>query len=501
MASKLTTVRVLLLSLFAGALLARDARAEGRPAYGETVRASLLEEPLVIDPVAVKTHTDLMVVSLLFDSLYRVKNGKIVPQLAATMPDFRDPLAVVIALRPGVIFHNKNPLKPSDVVSSLTRLRKSRMSHFLGNIVSIVEGPALEESGLQTVVLTLRTPDLKLAKRLCDVHTAITENGKAPTWRRPIGTGAFRLKERSNSKKELRLVAFDSHLAGRSYVDELRLRWHEDGSSEARLYETGNSHLSMRGDIAFAGHRPKYRTNQQQSGPWILSYIGFGRGQAIDTEREFRQFVSAAVGRLGMKQIGSGERLAPTLSPVPDELRKVPMRQKGLAVDRRRAATLLGALETRFEKLRSGGLKLEILVNRSRPDDAAIAGKVAAALFSFGIQSKIVSLHASVFSARVQARRCDLYIGQQALTSFSGNDALLASFVIARAPARRMSRAGLEKRFSETMPLVPLFHRSLAVHYRSDVYGLSFAPLAPGRRGARLQYEDLYFFGSAERNE
>ncbi len=478
---------------------AGDASAEGRPKYGSSITGTLLEEPLNLDPVLVRTHSDLVLVSMVFDTLYRVKGDAVEPHLASALPDDTDPLHVRVRLRPGVLFSNGRKLKADDVVRSLERLRKSNSYFYMGSVASIES--AVLDTGVEEIVFTLRRADPRLSIRLSDVHTSISAQGKVPTWRRAIGTGPFHVVERSSARREVRLKASERHFAGRTYLDELKLRWHDDKSSEARQYESGSAQLSSRGSIAFAGHQPKFRTKHMQSKARILTYLGFGRAQALDQEPEFRAIVSAAIGRAGMMKLGSGEEIVPSISPVPaDSRRGSASRKNGLSTDLPRVTALMKSLLPRYPVLRLGSLSLELIVNTSRPDDAAIGAKVAAALFAFGIRTRIVSLSASAFARRLRTGQYDIHVGQLVDSSVFASDALRAAFAVSGQRVMANSLASLKRRFERDYPIVPLFHRSLRVHYRSDLQGVHFAPQFGAVGGTWLAFDRIHLYGEPEKN-
>ncbi len=493
MASQLT--QLLLPLVLALVLPQASAHAESRPTYGKTLVASLLEEPLVIDPVAARSHTDMTVISLLFDTLYRVERGKVVPHLAAAMPDTSDPLQVSIALRSGVRFHDGTSLRSQDVASSLERVRNSDLGFLLEGVKSIAVGDN-NDSQFNRVVLTLRKADSGLARRLADLHTSIVARGKTPTWRRLVGSGAWRLGQRSGRKNSLTLKPFEAHFAGRTYLDSLVLNWYESAAAEARNYEAGGSHISARGEIAFAGHRPKYETKSTQGDIGALSYLGFGTASPITKESAFRRAVSLAMGRSGMSQIGSGEEVTPTTSVL---LPRRPPRPFALKANPRAATDLLKSLSSRYPAVEAKTLTLQLIVNSSRPDDAVIAARVAAGLYVLGITTRIVSLTADVFARRVRAGDCDLYLGQLAASGSPGLARLRKAFVIGGQvkTAQKLfgqSRASMERQFAATLPIVPLFRRSLRLHIRSDVNGVDFEATRT------IDYPGVFFFGEPVKN-
>lgn len=474
----------------------RMGQSESRPVYGKTMVASLLEEPLVVDPIAARSHTDMTVIALLFDTLYRVENGKVVPHLAAALPDTSDPLRASIPLRPGVRFHDGTALRAQDVVASLERLRKSKLGFLLEGVKGAAVGVKTEEDAAVSVVLTLRQADPGLARRLCDLHTSIVARGKAPGWRRLVGSGAWQLAQRSDRKSALILKPFETHFAGRVYLDSLVLNWHTSSDAEARRYEAGGSHISARGDIAFAGHRPKFATETVQGDVGVLSYLGFGTASKITKEPEFRRAVSAAMGRAGMSQIGSGESVSPTTTVL--RPRKAP-RPFALQANVSAATALLKSLSSRYPTIEAKTLTLQLIVNASRPDDAVIAARVAAGLYRFGITARIVSLSAEVFARRSRTGDCDLYIGQLASSGSPGLAHLRKAFVVGgnvKLATRllRSSRAAMERQFDAIVPLVPLFHRSLRLHIRNDVKGLEFSATNT------LDYTGIFLFGEPAKN-
>src|SRR5262249_58282486 len=96
----------------------------------------------------------------------------------------------------------------------------------------------------------------------------------------------------------------------------------------------------------------------------------------------------------------------------------------------------------------------ELLVDRSRPDDAEVAARVVAALDKAGVPVSYAALAPTEFARRVAAGQCDLYIGQ--LVAPPGDAAALASAFAAAGEA-----PGDLAAFASPRPIVPLFYRSL----------------------------------------
>lgn len=499
----------------------RHVRAETRPGYGGTVKAGLLGAPATVDPVRARTHADTSLVALLFDTLYRV-DGKqpdgslrVVPHLASALPEVdASGLSARVPVRTDVRFHDGTALRSTDVTRSLARLRTSAASgYLLAPVKNIVRrGDA--------VVFTLHRKTPELAALLSAPAAAITPAGKPPTWRRAMGSGPYRLARLDGAKKSLHLFAHERHFAGRPYLDKLLLSWYERPYDEATAYESGTTHLSLRGAVAYDGHIPKYRTREATGPATILAYVGFGRTRAharITGDIDFRRALSLAVERDAFRSVGTGEQIAPSVHPVATAIGGPPTAAKERRARLSQARAALGAAARRVEELsaradrdRDGvrDFELELIVDRTRPDDRAIAGKVVLSLYRLGIKARIVELDTATFAERVRTDACDLYIGQLAMPLAIPEVALVSAFVAGgddwatgvfkRAgigDPRGFDRARGLRQFAARLPIVPLFHRALRVHHRDDVRGIHFDD------SSRLQLTDLFFFGRPRRSK
>lgn len=477
------------------AALAGPAASETRPRYGRSVTGSLLGEPSSVDPIAAQSHAEVTLAALIFDSLYRLDEaGDPVPELAAALPILDEEGRVLIPLRVGVKFHDGHDLAVADVVASLERLRRSRGGWLLAAVETITPGEG-------AVVLELRYPEPELARHLAATIAAITRDGRSPRAARPVGTGAFRLVRFSRPGREIRLAAFDGHR--RPYLNAIRLRWFRSPDEEARDYEVGRTHLSLRGPVAFAGHQPKYVTESAQGPATVLTHIGFGKKHtAALASLDFRAALSLAINRPALRNLGSGERVAPTVSPVAAELGAAAAPASALRGDVNAARAALARAAARVPALRRlDRLRLEILVDRSRLDDRDVADKILAALYNLGITAVVVEVSAPVFARRVAAGACDFYVGQLAPPLATPAGHLAAAFAAAGDPwvAKRLAAgpldvAGAAATFARRLPIVPLFHRAVRVHHRSDVRGVSFDG------SSRVRWDDLFLFGAARRN-
>ncbi|MBL9012862.1 MAG: hypothetical protein JNL83_01730 [Myxococcales bacterium] len=466
---------------------------EGRPRFGGTLEGSLLGAPVTLDPPLAQTHAELTAVELVFDTLYRVgPAGLAQPHLAVAAP-VAAAGKVVIDIVPGVRFHDGSELVPADVVASLERVRTTPARWTLAPITAVAATPT-------GVELTTALPPEQIALLLALPATAITKAGRAQG-DRPIGSGPFAV-EIWDKKTRLVLRAFDGHFAGRPYLDQLVLRWYDTPDGEARQFEKGDAQLSSRGASVFTGVQPKFRAQDLEGPAALLVFVGFGRVHAdVLADRSFRRALDLALARSALTSVTSGERVAPSRSPLPVEAGGPMLDVRGDDVNGARAALADAAKRVRaLAPDRLPQLKLEILIQDTRPDDRELAERTALALTKLDIKSVITAVPAATLRDRVRRGDCDLWIGQLAAPVSAAPAWWGAAFAAGgdtwaeqRLAAGAIDTTAAHKAFAERLPIVPLLFRAVRIWHRSDVRGLGFD--ATGRPS----YADMFYFGDPAR--
>ncbi len=457
----------------------------------------MLGAPGALDPIAAQSHAEITAIHLVFDALYCVEaDGVAEPQLAASLPQLDATGTLVrIALRRGVKFHDGSELTARDVVAALERARKGPGKWALAAVASMrADGDIVE--------LSLRAPVADLATLLALPQTAISKPARSGP---PLGTGPFAVVALDAAKHRLQLKAFDDHFAGRPYLDALVLHWYDAPDGEARQFETGAAQLSARGVSSFAGTQPLYRAADIEGPASLLVFVGFGRAHASATDdRGFRRALDLALGRGALTTVGAGERVTPTRSPLPVEAGAAILDAAGRAEDpdAARAALAEAARKTpalAADKLAS--LRLEVLVEATRPDDREIAERVVRALDKLGIQAVITALSGSELHDRVASGRCDLWIGQLAEPVAAADAWWGAAFsaggddwASAQLATGHVDGAAAAKIFAEHLPIVPLMFRAVRLSHRTDVRGLGFDA------SGRPDLADAFLFGEPVRS-
>lgn len=480
-----------LLALAPAALLAPAARAETRPRYGGSVDATLLGAPASLDPVLARSHAEVSLAGLLFDGLYRLDAlGGVTPQLAAAAPALD--LArgvVVIPLRRGATFHDGTPVTGAAVAASLERLRTSAVAWILAGVTKITASDAaIELAG----AVDLSTLAQHLALPQAGIVAARGIRGETA-----IGSGPFQLSALRRKEREIRLTAFEAYHAGRPYLDEVVLRWFDTPDGEARRFEIGSSQISLRGATSFAGAQPKFRADTVEGPTSVLVFVGFGSGHPeLTARREVRAALDLAVARGGFTTLGSGEQVIPTRSPVPPQAGGPALEPAARGGDLAAALAKMTALTTGAKALPAATLaaiRLEVLIDDSRPDDREVAERVVRALDKLGIAAAIAAVPATTLRERVDRGPCDLWIGQLAAPVNDATTWRMLAFSTGPRKAARKGAGDAARRFEQEQPIVPLFFRGLRASHRTDVRGLAFDA------SGRLDFSDLFFFGDPTR--
>jgi ABC-type transport system substrate-binding protein len=487
--------------LAALALAPALARGESRPKYGGLIEGTLLGAPIAFDPQAAQTHAELTVADLVFDTLYRVStSGGTYPHLAAAPPQLDAArTTATIAIRPHVRFHDGAPLAAADVAASLERLRGGPGKWLLPGVT------AIRAAAADTVELTLRAPVPDLETLLALPQTAVTRGGKPPQGY--VGSGPFRVEAVDPAARLLRLRAFEDHFAGRPYLEQLELRWHDTPDGEARRFESGTSQISARGVGAFATSVPLYRAREVEGPAALLMFVGFGAahpelGKSVD----LRRAIDLALARDPLKSVTSGERVAPAHEPVPAEAGGAAPTAAARGGDQAAAQAALAAAARggvrALEPAARAQLELEILIEDTRPDDREIANYVVYALHGLGLRSKITALPAKSFRARVAQGQADLWIGQIAVPIASAPLWWAAAFAAggelataAAAAGGSLDAAAARREFERRLPILPVLFRSVRLWHRTDVRGLKLDA------SGRPCFGDVFMHGQPTRSK
>ncbi len=183
-----------------------------------TIRAAIAGEPDQLDPHKTSSYFSFEILENVFDTLVEPNEQlQMVPALAQRWEVSPDATRWTFTLRPGVQFHNGDPLTANDVVYSYRRIIDQQLSSSwrLENVATVKAPDA------QTVVLTTTSPSPNLLaniggfKGMAIVNPRNVESGEITT--RPVGTGPFAY-ESGSPGTSLVLKARPGHWSGGPHV-------------------------------------------------------------------------------------------------------------------------------------------------------------------------------------------------------------------------------------------------------------------------------------------
>jgi peptide/nickel transport system substrate-binding protein len=153
-------------ALTAAAAMTAFVLLSGAAAGQTTLRIGLAEDPDVLDPTLARTYVGRIVFSSLCDKLFDIDEKlNVVPQLALSHETSEDGKVVTIKLRPGVKFHDGEPLNAEAAKASLERHLTLQGSFRKPELAAV---DRVEVVDPLTIRLVLKTPFSPLIAQLTD---------------------------------------------------------------------------------------------------------------------------------------------------------------------------------------------------------------------------------------------------------------------------------------------------------------------------------------------
>ena len=182
-----------------GTLFALLAGLAAAPAFGQTLRFGLAEDPDVLDPTLARTFVGRIVFAALCDKLFDIDEKlAIVPQLATGYEWSADSKALTIKVRPGVTFHDGERLDAAAVKFNLDRHKTMAGSNRRGELAPVASVDVVDA---MTVRLNLSAPFSPLLAQLADragmmVSPKAAQAAGEKFGAKPVCSGPFRFVER-----------------------------------------------------------------------------------------------------------------------------------------------------------------------------------------------------------------------------------------------------------------------------------------------------------------
>ncbi|MDP8908313.1 MAG: ABC transporter substrate-binding protein, partial [Chloroflexota bacterium] len=220
----------------------------GLPVMGGTPTVAMAAMPFSLDAV----QTDQLATWWLADQLYdtplrETPNGGIAAGLARAVRPADDGLAYTLSLRPGVRFHDNEPLRARDVAATCERVRDPSTGGI--NAWRLEQVAAVEAPDDETVVLRLARPNVALPAILTSLALAVlperatTASNPFSAGQPPPGTGPFAFVAREAGGDLLLRRNPAYWRSGLPYLDGLRLQFLTEDTARSTAMVTGTVDL------------------------------------------------------------------------------------------------------------------------------------------------------------------------------------------------------------------------------------------------------------------
>ncbi|MCU0818355.1 MAG: ABC transporter substrate-binding protein [Beijerinckiaceae bacterium] len=182
-----------LAALLAAPLFAGSAMAQS------SIRIGLAEDPDVLDPTLARTYVGRIVFASICDKLFDIDEKlNVVPQLALSHETSADGKTVTIKLRPGVKFHDGEPLDAAAVKFSLDRHRTMNGSFRRSELSQVDSVDVVDPT---TIRINLKSPFSPLIAQLTDragmmVSPKAAQEAGDRFGQKPVCAGPYKFVER-----------------------------------------------------------------------------------------------------------------------------------------------------------------------------------------------------------------------------------------------------------------------------------------------------------------
>ena len=278
-----------------------------------TLRIGLAEDPDVLDPTLARTYVGRIVFSSICDKLFDIDEKlNIVPQLALSHETSADGKAVTIKLRPGVKFHDGEPLNAEAAKYSIDRHLTMTGSFRKPELAAV---DRVEVVDPLTVRLVLKTPFSPLLAQLTDragmmVSPKAAKEAGDRFGLKPVCAGPYKFVERVQQDRIVVEKFADYWNKGNVHIDRIVYLPIVDATVRLANLKSGGLDLIERllaTDIQAVRADPKLKL----ANPVGLFYLGItmnlANGDAANSplgkDKRVRQAFEASIDRDAINQV------------------------------------------------------------------------------------------------------------------------------------------------------------------------------------------------------
>ena len=292
---------VLVVCLVAGALVFTGCPGGDRVRDGETFIIATIGGPRSLDPTLTKDSASSEIMKQVFNTLFLLDFDTMepYPSLAESFAFENDgdgnPTLLRIFLRRGVLFHNGDELRASDVKFSLDR---AMVSPYISHIAGMIQGT--EALGGHEVLIAMRAPFVPILHNLA--HTALSivseravrEMGDGFA-QNPVGTGPMRFVNWVVGNR-IELTRWDDYWGPSPRIRDITIRYIADDATRLLELETGGVDMILGippQDIPRIEAHPDLQMLRRPN--LSLNFIGFNMQRPPFDDLRVRQAITHAI--------------------------------------------------------------------------------------------------------------------------------------------------------------------------------------------------------------
>jgi peptide/nickel transport system substrate-binding protein len=287
------------------------------PGWAKTdaVTIALGSEPTTLDPQIREDGGERAVNDNIYDTvLTRTPEGELVPSLAADMPELVTPDTWKITLRPGIQFHNGEPMNADAVAYSIKRVIDPEFNSEQISFFSTIKDA--RATGDLTLHVITDGPDPILPTRLYWLKVVPPTHSKDPKFsENPVGTGPYRFVTWQRGQ-HIELVRNDDYWGPAPPIAAVKYRFIEEPGTRLAGLMAGEFDLITNLLPEFTRHVPKSVNVLGLEHPIIILNADSGITQDV----RVRKALNYAVNKMalanglfeGFAQVAQGQLLSPS---------------------------------------------------------------------------------------------------------------------------------------------------------------------------------------------
>jgi len=293
----------------------------------EKVTIALGSEPTTLDPQIREDGGERAVNDNIYDTvLARTPEGDLIPHLAAQMPELVAPDTWQVTLRPGIFFHNGEPMDADAVVYSIHRVIDPDFNSEQISFFSTIK--QARATGELTLHVITNGPDPILPSRLYWLKVVPPVHSKDPKFaEKPVGTGPYRFVAWQRGQ-HIDLERNEDYWGASPQIPSVRYRFIEESGTRLAGLMAGEFDLITNLLPEFTSHVPRSVNVLGLEHPIIILNADSG----ITQDLQVRKALNYAVNKMalanglfeGYAQVAQGQLLSPSFFGYNDGVKAYP---------------------------------------------------------------------------------------------------------------------------------------------------------------------------------